>query len=195
MYERGLLRAARSAEMGLPLTPDQLTNNEGARLEKEYDKGEERSRNRKRSTDRVPSGESPESSADCRGSGNGRVSSSLGGSPESGGEENGGAKRLQPGTDDPDRHRSTVRSHAESPGPLSKWSGLSLVPDSSVYPENPEPGRVDPSSLPEGSVHGADARGSGGSRGRGGPGILPGSGLPIEGQMDEGVRRVSQTSP
>ena len=79
MYERGLLREARFAEMGLPLTPDQLTNNEGASLEKEYDKGEKRFRNRKRSTDRVPSGESPDSSADCRGSGNGRVSSSLGG--------------------------------------------------------------------------------------------------------------------
>jgi hypothetical protein len=37
-----LLRAARSAEMGLPLTPDQLTNNEGARLEKEYDNGEDK---------------------------------------------------------------------------------------------------------------------------------------------------------
>lgn len=138
--------------------------------------------------------ESPNSSADRRGNGDGRVSSSLGGSPESGGEENGGEKRLQPGENNPDRHWRSVRSHAESPGQLPKRSRLPFFPDSSIHPEGPESGRVDSASLFERRVHRADAGGLGGSYRTGCPGILPGSGIPIEGKIDEVVRRVSQTS-
>ena len=119
----------------------------------------------------------------------GRISSSLGGgSPESGGEEDGGEKRLQPGVNDPDRDRRRVRSHAESPGPHPKRSRLPFVPDSSLHPEEPESGRAYSASLSERRVHVTDSGGPGGSCGTGCPGILSGSSVVILKSYDYRVR-------